>query len=73
MVTENYCIRDGDKEKLYHVNIQKRYRKRENPTEFVVAMAVTEELDDNAGEAEVLHICLLKRKKPTSTLYLTIR
>ena len=46
---QNYRIRVGDKDKLYHVNLLKRYRVREPPTEFVVATVVTEEYDDNAG------------------------
>ncbi len=60
---QNYRIRVGDKEKLYHVNLLKRYRERESPTEFVVATVVTEELDDNGGVAEVLPSCPLTGKE----------
>jgi hypothetical protein len=44
--------RVGEKEKLYHVNLLKRYLERETPTELMVATVVTEELDDNGGEVK---------------------
>ncbi|KAL3879170.1 hypothetical protein ACJMK2_031479, partial [Sinanodonta woodiana] len=48
---------------MYHVNLLKRYRVREPPTKFVVATVVTEEHDDNAGQAEVFHSCPLTKEE----------
>ncbi|KAL3872595.1 hypothetical protein ACJMK2_035810, partial [Sinanodonta woodiana] len=61
---QSYRIRVGDKDTLCNVNLLKRYRvKKEIPTEFVVATVVTEEQEDNTGQAELLPSCPLAKEE----------